>query len=82
MDTARMLSSADWEWRELATKLLRGQIPRHSTWWVIVELHRLDRKARRQEAYHRRQLKLQAEQAELIPNRADCHRWRPGDPVL
>jgi hypothetical protein len=76
-----MLSSADREWRELATKLLRGYIPRHSTGWVLVELHRLDRKARRQEAYHRRMLKLQAEAAELIPNRNDYHRWRPGDPI-
>lgn len=76
-----MLSSADRQWRELAVKLLRGHIPRHSTPYVLVELRRLDRRARRQEAYYRRMLKLQAEQAELIPNRYDYHHWRPGDPT-
>jgi len=71
-----MLSSADGEWRDLAGKLLRGYIPRHSTYWVLVELHRLDRRARRQEAYHRRQFKLQAEQAELAPTQDAMH-WSP-----
>lgn len=77
-----MRSSADYEWRALAAKLLRGQIPRSSTFWVLVELRRLDRRARRQEAYWRRWDKLAAEQYALAPDRADRHHWRPGDPVL
>lgn len=74
--TPTTMSSADREWRELAAKLLRGYIPRHSTYWVLVELHRLDRRARRQEAYYRRLFKLQAEQAELEPTQDAMH-WSP-----
>jgi hypothetical protein len=72
-----MLSSADREWRELARRLILGRIPAHSTPYVLVELHRLDRRARRQEAYYRRQFKLQAETVKLIPNRNDAYHWSP-----
>jgi hypothetical protein len=74
MSEATMLSSADWEWRELATAFLRGHVPQEV---AAPELHRLDRKARRQEIYHARQLRLAAERAELEPDREDAARWSP-----
>lgn len=73
-----MLSSADREWRDLAGKLLRGYIPRHSTPYVLVELARLNRRALRQENYYRRLFKQQAEQAELEPTQ-DAYHWSPNE---
>lgn len=48
------MSSANAEWEALASKLIRGQIPRTSLPWVRVELARLHKKALKAEARARR----------------------------